>query len=193
MNKLLLRVSISIIGMVFVFALVNADLSLVFARSFLGIQSTTQWDISDSTRVISQRIVIPSIGVDAPYIYAEKVDEKHFQELLQSGVVHYPSTAMPGQVGNSYFFGHSSDAVWNPGDYKTVFALLPQASIGDKVFVYDKDGQSYEYVIYEKFIASKRDIGLLGQDFGGGRVITIQTSYPIGTALKRFILRGKMP
>src|SRR3989344_5719512 len=78
------------------------------------------------------QLLIPALSIETPVLYAERVDEDHFQELLIEGVVHYPGTAKIGEPGNMYIFGHSSDNVWAKGNYKTVFALLPKIKKGDK-------------------------------------------------------------
>src|SRR5680860_704476 len=43
----------------------------------------------------SDRIAIPRIGVEAPLLYVDTVDEGRLQEALIDGVVHYWGTAMP--------------------------------------------------------------------------------------------------
>ncbi len=135
---------------------------------------------------------VPSLEIKAPILYAESKTEKEFQKLLQDGVVHYPGTAMPGEIGNVYIFGHSSDYIWSKGGYKTVFALLPKIEIGEKIKISDKDGEVFTYVVTEKFVAEKTDLKLLSQETGGKKILTLQTSYPIGTALRRYIVRGEL-
>ena len=71
-------------------------------------------------------LVIETLDIKAPIIFAEEANEETFQKSLENGVVHYPGTAKIGQKGNPYIFGHSSDYIWKKGEYKTVFALLPK-------------------------------------------------------------------
>src|SRR5687767_11297538 len=75
-------------------------------------------------RMDPDRLFIPSLGIDVPLVYIEEKNEAAFQAALRDGVVHYPGTAMPGQPGNAYYFGHSSDYSWSKGEYKNVFATL---------------------------------------------------------------------
>ncbi len=137
-------------------------------------------------------LAIPSLGVTAPIQYATQKDEKHFQELLKSGVVHYPGTALPGKVGNMFIFGHSSDYAWSSGSYKTVLALLPKLKIGSEIKVVDKDGYIYTYIAKKIQVAAPTEIQWLSQDTGGKRLLTVQTSYPIGTALKRYLVIAEL-
>ena len=133
------------------------------------------------------RLAIPRLGTKAPIVYVMEENEKVFQEALRDGVVHYPGTAEIGEPGNAYIFGHSSDYIWAKGDYKAVFALLPKIKIGDIVTATDFEGHAYNYKVIETKVVSPDDVSVLGQDTGGRKLLTLQTSYPIGTALRRFV------
>lgn len=145
-----------------------------------------------AANIAADRLVIPRLGIAAPIVYAEEESERVFQEALQKGVVHYPGAARIGERGNAYIFGHSSDYVWAKGDYKSVFALLPEIKAGDEIFASDKGGAVFAYRVIETKIASPDDLSVLG-DFGGERkLLTLQTSYPLGTALRRFIVLAEL-
>jgi LPXTG-site transpeptidase (sortase) family protein len=143
------------------------------------------------TMMAPDRIRIASLGIDAPIIYAETVDEDAFQRALQDGVVHYPGTAMPGENGNAYYFGHSSDFPTAPGDYKTVFALLPQIEIGAVIEVSNAAGQVYRYKVDGKRPVESTDLSVLAQD-ESKKQLSVQTSYPIGTALRRYVVTSSL-
>src|SRR6185503_5630476 len=98
-------------------------------------QQAAQVDVAEKGE--PNKLTIASIGVDAPVVYVNTKSETAFQEGLKSGVVHYPQTALPGQPGNVYIFGHSSDYSWSKGQYKTIFALLPRVAIGDIITITD--------------------------------------------------------
>lgn len=134
------------------------------------------------------RLTIPSLGIAAPIQYATEKTEAAYQAALLNGVVHYPDTASVGEVGNAYLFGHSSDYVWSPGHYKTVFALLPKIQIGAEVVVSNADGEVFHYRVVKKAVVTPDDLSVLNQDTGGEKILTLQTSYPVGTALKRYIV-----
>lgn len=137
-------------------------------------------------------LAIPTLDIKAPIIYAFEEDENKFQEALQAGVVHYPATARPGGYGNVYIFGHSSDNAWSKGEYKTVFAVLPKIKAGDKVYVSDGQGNKYTYEIKETKIIPPDDLSVLDQGNYERRLLTLQTSYPVGTAYKRFVAIGEI-
>lgn len=132
-------------------------------------------------------VTIPDRKIDAPIVYVDAVDEPTFQEALGRGVVHYPGTALPGELGNPYIFGHSSDYGWKPGDYKRVFTPLVDIPVGTLVRITDHDGDLFIYKIIETKIVGPKDVTVLDQQNYERRLLTLQTSWPVGTALKRFV------
>jgi sortase A len=135
---------------------------------------------------------ISSINVDAPIIYVEAANENAFQKALQSGVVHFPGTASIGEAGNAYIFGHSSDYIYTAGHYKTVFALLPKVNVGAEVQISNALGQIFTYEIIEKKIVVSDDMTVLDQNTNGQKLLSLQTSYPVGTALKRYVVIAEL-
>ncbi len=131
---------------------------------------------------------IPSLGITAPIQYVTEANEGAYQKALQEGVVLYPGTALPGEFGNTYIFGHSSDFAFSKGKYKTVFALLPQIKNGAEIQVSNAGGEVFTYVVRDQFVAEKDDLHLLEQGDRTQKQLTLQTSYPLGTALKRYIV-----
>jgi len=138
------------------------------------------------------RLYIPSLSIEAPILFIEKKTEAVYQEALKKGVVHFPGTAQVGELGNMYIFGHSSDYPWSGGEYKTVFALLPQIQDGALVVVTDGAGKKFEYRVIEARVVAKDDLSVLSQFEKKKRLLTVQTSYPLGTALKRFIVVAEL-
>lgn len=136
---------------------------------------------------------IPSLGVRVPVVYVDKVSESVYQEALRGGVVHFPGTAEPGAEGNCYIFGHSSDLPWAEGGYKTAFALLPRIERGAEVRISDAAGAVYTYVVTDKFAAAAGRTDLLKQGGGGKKLLMLQTSYPVGTAISRYVVVAEVP
>ena len=136
------------------------------------------------------KLIINGIGIEAPVIYdQDTVNEAAFQLALRSGVVHYPDTAVPGQVGNVVIFGHSSGQVWAPGDYKFVFTHLEKLNPGDKLFL-EYQGTRYEYDVTGKQIVPPTQMSVLDQP-DNNRVLTLITCTPIGTNKNRLIITAK--
>ena len=169
------------------FGYVRANVDYWWQRLAGGGYSET---ITDATA--ADRIYIPSLGIDAPLVYTEATDERGFQDALGAGVVHYPNTAMVGEGGNAYFFGHSSDFPTKAGEYKTVFALLPKIANGAQVILTNDKGKEYVYEVFETHVVAPTDTHWLAQGDGKEKLLTLQTSYPVGTALKRFLVRARL-
>jgi sortase A len=144
-----------------------------------------------STTVGSKpRIIIPKIGVDAPVVYDEpRVDEPSYQKALERGVVRLGNTADPGTNGNVVIGGHSSNNVFNAGDYKYVFVNLKRLDVGD-VFYLNFEGKRYTYkVTVAKKIISPTDVSALASD--GRPIVTLFTCDPPGTNVNRLIVQAE--
>jgi sortase A len=136
-------------------------------------------------------LVIPKLSVSVPIIFADSRAENQIQADLQNGAVHLKDTVMPGEIGNSYIVGHSSDYPDSKGNYKTVFAKLPTLVVGDEVVIRGQ-GRELHFKVIKTKIVEADDLSVLSQDTGGRAILTLQTSYPIGTAQKRFIVSAEL-
>jgi LPXTG-site transpeptidase (sortase) family protein len=138
------------------------------------------------------RLQIASLKIDAPTIYVSGTTETVFQKALERGIVHLPGTANPGEAGNAYYFGHSSDYPWKAGAYKTVFAMLPNIKIDDTVLISDADDHVFRYRVINTLIVKPRDVSVVDQHEQNVHMMTLQTSYPLGSALRRFIVQTEL-
>jgi len=116
--------------------------------------------------------------------------ENKIQEALRQGVVHYPFTANPDQYGNVFITGHSSYYPWDEGRYKDIFALLHKLEIGDEYSLYYK-GKKYTYRVQEIFEVKPDDVSVLEQPTDQ-KISTLMTCTPVGTVLKRLIVRAEL-
>lgn len=132
-------------------------------------------------------IVIEEIGLNAPLIHAQSSEQKELNRDLNSGVVIYPGSDPPGQIGNFFLTGHSSVYPWNKTIYGRVFAALDKLEIGDTVVIY-LQRHKYEYRITNKYTAASKDIRLVHP--ADEAIITLMTCWPIGTNLKRLVAEG---
>ncbi|HYV33352.1 MAG TPA: sortase, partial [Candidatus Limnocylindria bacterium] len=71
---------------------------------------------------IPGKLEIPSLKITVPIIWS--TDSNNFEKDLEAGVVHYPGTAMPGEIGTTYIAGHSSNYLWAKGNYNHAFTKL---------------------------------------------------------------------
>lgn len=199
MKKFLFYIAIILGAIIIGFVLLNGQYFWKQIRYFW--HGSTQEQVATTGDISNQeqpevgepnQLNIPSLEITAPIQFVDEINEDMFQRALQNGVVHYPGTAEVGQSGNTYIFGHSSDFALAPGDYKTVFALLPHIKNDAEIIVSDAVGQVYRYKVYDQFVAENTDMYLLEQNTDGRKILTLQTSYPVGTALKRYIVKAEL-
>lgn len=139
------------------------------------------------------RVVIPKINVEAPVVYdVPSLEENLIQSKLKDGVVHYPipgANSMPGQAGNTVILGHSSNDVFDDGDYKFVFVQLDKLEKGDTYYL-NYQGTRYTYRVTEKKVIDPTEVSQLIID-SSTPLSTLVTCTPPGTALKRLVVIGE--
>ncbi|MCT4592057.1 MAG: sortase [Candidatus Gracilibacteria bacterium] len=147
---------------------------------------------------LEKRIVIPKIAKNIPIVEISdeslvsedwKKLEKDVQDGLKNGVVHYPGTAEPGQIGNVFITGHSSYYIWDDGKYKDVFALLHDLDEGDEFTIYWGQNK-FDYKISEIKVVSPKDTTVLDQP-KSQKIATLMTCTPVGTSKNRLILTAE--
>lgn len=148
-------------------------------------------DPAASTKVGPEpRIVIPKINVDAPVVYdVPSLEESVIQNKLRDGVVHYPipgANSVPGQQGNTVLLGHSSNDVFDDGDFKFVFVQLDKLNVGDSFYMH-YGGTRYTYSVKEKKVIMPNEVSQLIID-SPTPLATLVTCTPPGTALKRLVV-----
>lgn len=134
-------------------------------------------------------IIITKLGLNAPLILSQSASQKDLNADLNKGVIIYPGSILPGQIGNLFLSGHSSVYPWNKTPYGQVFAALDKLETGDKIIIYYSQ-RKYEYEINKKYTVSAKDVKLVHS--AGEAKITLMTCWPIGTSLKRLVLEGTL-
>jgi len=155
--------------------------------------SATPLIVSDNNAAptTSPEVIIPKINVEIPVDYTEtSTNENVIENDLESGVVHYPTTVLPGQVGNAAFFGHSSNNIFNQGKYKFAFVLLHTLVPGD-TFYLAYNGKMYVYKVITRSIVSPSDVSVLNPIPGQTATATLITCDPPGTSLNRLVVVGQ--
>ena len=110
---------------------------------------------------------------------------------LDTSLVHYGGTALPGDYGNTVIFGHSTlPQFYNPKNYKTIFSFLPSLKDGDEIDI-AYDGISYKYVVYDMNVSEPSDLSALAQRFDDSYV-TLITCVPPGTWWQRLHVFAKL-
>lgn len=134
--------------------------------------------------VTDYRFSIPKLGIENAWVQIGGED-------LKKKLIHYPDTALPGEVGNAVVFGHSVlPQFFNPKNYLTIFSTLHTLDVGDEIYI-DFDGVVYRYLVSDMFEVQPDDISVLEQRYDG-RYLTIITCTPPGTYLRRLIIKATL-
>lgn len=135
---------------------------------------------------------VPTNNLSVPLIWTQ--DVKDFDPDLKKGVVHYPGTALPGEVGTAYISGHSSGYAWDKSPYKQVFAVLGNIKDGTSftITATQKNGKQvrFNYIVQRRgeFAANDQAQFLNSAD----SVVALSTCWPVGTTARRLVLFGKL-
>lgn len=136
-------------------------------------------------------VIVPKINIQIPVDFALTSNaEATIQQSLENGVVHYPSTVLPGQNGNGAYFGHSSQNLFNNGNYKFAFVRLRELTTGD-VFSVLYQGKVYSYEVFAKEIVPPSRVSVLADTKGEQATAVLITCDPPGFSTNRLVVWGK--
>jgi sortase A len=138
------------------------------------------------------RLVIPKINVDVPVIYDVGNDYDSQMAAMAKGVADFAipgASSRPGQVGNTVLSGHSSNDLFDTGDYKFIFAQLEKMSAGDTVYV-NYQGKRYTYVVTKTEVVKPTDVSKLVYPTSKP-ILTLITCTPLGTSLNRLLVTAE--
>lgn len=140
------------------------------------------------------RLVIDSIGIDAPIVFEVASDEKSVYRHLEYGVVHYSDTPKPGPDGVSVILGHSSAYPWYKGAFGSVFALLSKLKPGDKFYVQYEDGRLFIYEIERSLVFNPfgNDERLREIEQSKKPSLVLLSCWPVGTNYRRIAVQANL-
>jgi sortase A len=144
--------------------------------------------------VVSQdsRLIIPKINVDVPAIYDVSSAYDAQMSAMEKGVAHFAipgASSHPGEIGNTVLSGHSSNDLFDPGEYKFIFAQLEKLNTSDTVYANYK-GVRYTYVVTKKEVVLPTEVNKLVYSTNKP-VMTLITCTPLGTAQKRLLITAE--
>jgi len=130
--------------------------------------------------------------------FAKSVDTSSInspiQQRLRNGIVHLPFSPLPGEVGNSYIIGHTSNFINVESDYNEVFApLLNAAKPGQEFTITDHRGRLLKFRVFEVLAVTENDLTQAYKNFGDRRIVTLQGSIlENGIPTKRYLVRAEL-
>jgi sortase A len=144
----------------------------------IGKSSTTKPPVSFYT------LSIPAININDAQVTTVDTD-------LSKHLVNIGNTAVPPENGNTVIFGHSTlPYLFNPTNYKTIFAHATDLKDGDQILV-TVAGKKYTYAIYSITVVSPDDTSVFAQIYDTS-YLTLVTCTPPGTIWKRLIIRSRL-
>ena len=145
----------------------------------------------NSSNLVSQepKLIIPKINVDVPVVYGVGNDNISQLRAMEKGVAHFSipgANAVPGQNGNTVLSGHSSNDLFDKGDYKFIFAQLDKLKQGDVIYA-NYNGKRYTYNVTKTEVVMPNQVNRVqvGTD---KPMLTLITCVPLGTAEKRLLV-----
>ena len=150
-------------------------------------------DPNSNTQVSADpKLIIPKINVDVPVIYDVGYDHDSQMAAMEKGVAHFAipgADSKPGQVGNAVFSGHSSNDLFEPGDYKFVFAQLDKLQTGDTIYV-NYNSVRYTYSVTKKQVVKPSNVQAL-YGYSDKPYLTLITCTPLGTSKDRLLVTAE--
>lgn len=136
---------------------------------------------------VQNNLKIDKIGINAPIKW--EIEEGKIIEELIGGVAHYKGTALPGEGGNIFIVGHSSNYFWVKSNYNNIFALLDKLTKGDRIEV-SRGSSNYIYEVKETKVVNPNDVQVLENT--PKETLTLMTCWPLGTSLKRMLVQSEL-
>lgn len=128
-------------------------------------------------------LTIPRLKIDKARVLVDSNE-------LSQGLVHLPSSALPGEKGNVFISGHS--ALSPLFAFKTaLFAKLQDLQKGDRIII-QANNTEYVYQVSELTVVSPSDVSVVVPPDPLNRFISLMTCVPPGLNFKRLVVLGKM-
>ena len=135
--------------------------------------------------IVDNHLKINSINAYAPITWNVENTPTETKTNLENGLIHLKGTAMPGEIGNVFVTGHSSNYPWAKGKYNNVFALLDKLVIGETIQLKYQE-KDFLYEIKDIKVVNPDDVSVLQPTKNS--VLTLMTCTPLGTSLRRLII-----
>lgn len=151
------------------------------------------WKYSNVSRNISE---------DAFYLTVPKLNISNAEVIIDSPTLdpkdhlgHYKGTSLPGEVGNTFIYGHSSLPIfYDPKDYKSIFSKIPSLEKNDKILVeFGNTEYVYNVVIKKELLPSEvNPFTNYYPSLYHKSTITLMTCTPPGTQKYRYLVLAEL-
>jgi len=134
--------------------------------------------------------------IEIPALKIEKARVAVGGTNLNKGLIQYPGTALPGDIGAPVIFGHSvlrqfyNPSSKNPNRYNSIFSTIMTLKKGDLIYLTYQDVK-YTYMVLEKTEVKPADTYILAQR-NDAKLLKLVTCTPEGTYLRRGIVTAQL-
>ncbi len=136
------------------------------------------------SKVPQYTISIPRLNISNAVVSTVDTD-------LSKHLVNFDGGCTPPDKGNCVIFGHSTlPQLYDPKNYKTIFANIQNIKIGDTIIV-TVQHVVYTYKIFSITIIDPDDTSVLAQTFDDS-YLTLITCTPPGTVWKRLVIKSRL-
>ena len=131
---------------------------------------------------------IPKLGIEKAEV------ETNSQNLSpDERLGHYPGSALPGEVGNTFIYGHSASPMfYDPKNYRTIFSTLDKLEAGDEMVV-EFGEKFFRYVVEKSVVLNPEDVKPLepiAPAFLRQSYLTLMTCVPPGIRTDRLLVQA---
>ena len=136
-------------------------------------------------------IEIPKIEVSAPLTFVNTLLKTEIYKALNKGVVHYYTSVLPGEIGQTIIIGHSAPLGWPKIRYNWVFSKLSELNEGDEIIIYFNHRKISYSVIRKTFLERGGEIpkNLLTDS---ENVLVLISCWPPGKDIKRIVVEAAL-
>ncbi|HEX8965337.1 MAG TPA: sortase [Patescibacteria group bacterium] len=139
---------------------------------------------NQAARVSYYSISIPKLNIINAVVSTVDSD-------LAKHLVNLSGTSIPPDKGNTVIFGHSTlPSLYDPKNYKTIFANILNLQVGDEILV-NVDNITYTYKIFSIRVIDPDNTSVLAQTTDDS-YLSLITCTPPGTIWKRLVLKARL-
>ncbi len=135
--------------------------------------------------------VVANYSISIPKLGIENATVTNAHNDLTKSLIQYNKNTVPPLTGNTIIFGHSTlPQLYNPSDYKTIFANAYKLESGDTISVHLRNNL-YTYKIESITVVDPQDTSIFSQN-PTDSFLTLVTCTPPGTVWKRLVVKARL-
>ena len=190
-----------IVIFIFSFLVINwSDVSWVFNYRFILDTASGFFEGVEETNIVDDNnfkytekgnsIEISKLNLEVPLIIGKNTIKSTLEGQLRKGVVYFPSSALPGQNGETIVLGHSARPSWPETNYNWVFSELNQLKIGDKIVI-NFNHREYTYIVKSTYFINRGD-EIQNDLTKSDNMLLLISCWPPGQDIQRIVVQAQL-